>query len=355
MEIYSYVKEPFNLNSPKQLSEVLFDELQLPQIKKRSTAVGVLEALVDKHPIIAPVLEYRKYQKLYSTYAHGLSKYITDDHKIHTSFNQHATQTGRLSSSDPNLQNISVRDEETRQIRRAFVASKDSYLVSIDYSQIELRVLAYLADEQKMIEAFQNDEDIHQRTAREIFHKESVDSADRRHAKSVNFGIVYGMSPYGLSKQLEIPMKQAAEFIDRYNQAYPNIEDYMQTLIDVCKAQGYVETIFHRRRYIPEIHSSNRGTAQFGERAAMNAPIQGTAADIIKLAMIKVDQLLTEKKMKSKMILQVHDELVFDVPYDELDALIELVQHEMENIVDWPVPLKVSVSIGKNWMEDINA
>ena len=354
-EIYAYVKEPFNLNSPKQLSEVLFDELELPQIKKRSTAVGVLEALEDKHPIIAPVLEYRKYQKLYSTYAHGLSKYISDDHKIHTSFNQHATQTGRLSSSDPNLQNISVRDEETRQIRRAFVASKDSYLVSIDYSQIELRVLAYLAHEEKMIEAFKNDEDIHQRTAREIFHKEDVDQADRRHAKSVNFGIVYGMSPYGLSKQLEIPMKQAAEFIDRYNQAYPNIESYMQTLIDDCKASGYVETVFHRRRYIPEIHSSNRGTAQFGERAAMNAPIQGTAADIIKMAMIKVDRLLSEKEMKSKMILQVHDELVFDVPFDELEVLIDLVQHEMETIVDWPVPLKVSVSVGKNWMEDINA
>ena len=345
----------FNLNSPKQLAEVLFDDLELPMIKKRSTAVGVLETLVDQHPIIEPILEYRKYQKLYSTYANGLKKYIEEDGKIHTSFNQHATQTGRLSSSDPNLQNISVRDEDTRQIRKAFVASEDSYLVSIDYSQIELRVLAFLANEEKMIEAFNNDEDIHSKTAKEIFNVDSVDSEMRRHAKSINFGIVYGMSPYGLSQQLDIPIKQASEFINAYNDVYPGISTYMESLVEECKKKTYVSTYFGRRRYIPEIFSNNRASAQFGERAAMNAPIQGTAADIIKMAMIKANEIIKENNFKSKMILQVHDELVFDVLESEMDEFISLMVENMETITDWPVKLKVSVSIGKNWMEDINA
>ncbi len=354
-EVYQYAGYEFNLNSPKQLSEVLFDVLELPQIKKRSTAVGVLEKLEDKHPIIAPVLEYRKYQKLYSTYANGLTKYIQEDGKIHTSFNQHATQTGRLSSSDPNLQNISVRDPETREIRRAFTASEGAYLVSLDYSQIELRVLAFLAGEEKMIEAFQNQEDIHQRTAREIFHQKDIDASMRRQAKSVNFGIVYGMSPYGLSKQLDISMGQASDFIKRYHMAYPKIEAYMEGLIEDCKSQGYVSTYFHRRRYIPEIHSSNHGTRSFGERAAMNAPIQGTAADIIKLAMIKVQAHLEKHAYRSKMLLQVHDELVFNVYEDEMETLVKEIKDIMENIVDWPVPLEVSVTVGRNWLEDINA
>lgn len=354
-EIFTYAGQEFNLNSPKQLSEILFDVLELPQIKKRSTAVGVLEKLEDKHPIIAPVLEYRKYQKLYSTYASGLTKYIADDGKIHTTFNQHATQTGRLSSSDPNLQNISVRDPETREIRRAFLASEGAYLVSLDYSQIELRVLAFLAKEAKMIEAFKNHEDIHERTAREIFHQEAVDGSMRRQAKSVNFGIVYGMSPYGLSKQLDIPMGQASDFIKRYHAAYPNIEVYMNTLIDQCKETGYVTTYFNRRRYIPEIHSSNHGTRSFGERAAMNAPIQGTAADIIKLAMVKVQNHLNDQGYRSKMLLQVHDELVFNMYEDEMEQLIPEIKIIMEEIVQWPVPLEVSVTVGRNWLEDIYA
>ncbi|CAM3567053.1 DNA polymerase I [Erysipelothrix urinaevulpis] len=354
-EIYRLAGTEFNVNSPKQLAEILFDTLELPMVKKRSTAVAVLEELEDKHPIITPILDYRKYQKLYSTYAHGLKKYVQSDGKIHTTFNQHATQTGRLSSSDPNLQNISVRDEETRQIRRAFVASDDSYLVSIDYSQIELRVLAFLAREEKMIEAFNADLDIHTKTAQEIFMAESVDSEMRRQAKSINFGIVYGMSPYGLSKQLDIPIKQASEFIKAYNDVYPGIQGYMDTLVESCKKEGYVTTHFGRRRYIPEIYSSNRANAQFGERAAMNAPIQGTAADIIKMAMIKTAKIIEDKGFKSRMILQVHDELVFDVLESEKDEFIELMVDAMETIVDWDVKMKVSVSVGKNWMEDLNA
>lgn len=354
-EIFAFAGSEFNINSPKQLSEVLFDDLELPQIKKRSTAVGVLEELYDKHPIIQPILEYRKYQKLYSTYANGLIKYIKDDGKIHTTFNQHATQTGRLSSSDPNLQNISVRDEETRQIRRAFIPSDDSYLVAIDYSQIELRVLSFLANEKAMIETFNEDKDIHNQTAHKIFTEDNITSEMRRQAKSINFGIVYGMSPYGLSKQLDIPMKDASEFIKRYNAVYPGITEYMNTVVEECKEKGYVETYYGRRRYIPEIYSSNRGTAQFGKRAAMNAPIQGTAADIIKIAMIHADKLIKEHGFKSKMLLQVHDELIFDVLESEIDEFTETIVKSMEEITNWPVKLKVSTSVGKNWMEDLNA
>lgn len=354
-EVFAIAGQEFNLNSPKQLGEILFDVLEIPQIKKRSTAVGVLEALEKDYEIITPILEYRKYQKLFSTYANGLIKFIEEDGKIHTTYNQHATQTGRLSSSEPNLQNISVRDEDTRQIRRAFVASKDSYLVSIDYSQIELRVLAFLADEHKMIEAFNQDLDIHSKTASEIFDEPNVDSEMRRQAKSINFGIVYGMSPYGLSQQLDIPMKQASEFIKRYHAVYPGISVYMDSLVETCEKDGFVTTFYGRRRYIPEIHSSNRATAQFGQRAAMNAPIQGTAADIIKLAMIRANDIINEHGFKSKMILQVHDELIFDVLESEKDEFIKLMVDNMESIVDWPVKLKVSVGIGKNWMEDLNA
>ena len=348
-QIFEMVGESFNLNSPKQLSEVLFDKLELPQIKKRSTAVGVLEALYDKHPIIPLVLEYRRIQKLYSTYAVGLQKHISKDHKIHTTLNQHATQTGRLSSSEPNLQNISVRDEAGRKVRSAFVASEGNVLLSIDYSQIELRVLSFLAKEEKMMEAFNDERDIHKETARDIFGVDEVDSAMRREAKSVNFGIIYGMSDYGLSQQLDIPVKSAKQYIERYHEVYPNISQYMDEQIEYCTEHGYVSTYFKRRRYIHEIYDSNRAVREFGKRAAMNAPIQGTAADIIKMAMVEVDAYLKDKK--TRLLLQVHDELVFDVPKDELELVRKDITNIMENIVDWPVKLKVDSTVGKNWME----
>lgn len=348
-QIFEMVGESFNLNSPKQLSEVLFDKLELPQIKKRSTAVGVLEALYDKHPIIPLVLEYRRIQKLYSTYAVGLQKHISKDHKIHTTLNQHATQTGRLSSSEPNLQNISVRDEAGRKVRSAFVASEGNVLLSIDYSQIELRVLSFLAKEEKMMEAFNDERDIHKETARDIFGVDEIDSTMRREAKSVNFGIIYGMSDYGLSQQLDIPVKSAKQYIERYHEVYPNISQYMDEQIEYCTEHGYVSTYFKRRRYIHEIYDSNRAVREFGKRAAMNAPIQGTAADIIKMAMVEVDAYLKDKK--TRLLLQVHDELVFDVPKDELELVRKDITNIMENIVDWPVKLKVDSTVGKNWME----
>lgn len=350
-EIFGYANKSFNINSPKQLSEVLFDDLGLKTGKKRSTAVSVLEGLADKHPIIEPILSYRKYQKLYSTYAVGLTKHIQNDGKIHTTFNQHATQTGRLSSSDPNMQNISVRDEETREVRAAFVASEGRKLVSIDYSQIELRVLSFLAQEDKMIDAFKHNEDIHTSTAKQIFGVEEINSNMRRQAKSVNFGIVYGISAFGLSNQIDVGIDEASHFIDRYNDVYPNISKYMKHIVDDALESGYVTTYFGRRRYIPELNDKNRAVKEFGKRAAMNAPIQGTAADIIKLAMITVDKELNDKGFKSSMILQVHDELVFDVYEEEIDELVTLVESIMKNIVDWPVPLDVSTTIGDNWME----
>lgn len=348
--VFKYAGKEFNLNSPKQLSEVLFDDLEIPSKKKRSTAVDVLEGLADQYPIIAPILEYRKYSKLYSTYAVGLVKFIQEDGKIHTDFNQHAAATGRLSSKDPNLQNISVRDEETRVIRSAFIPSPGNKLVSIDYSQIELRVLSYVANEENMIDTFNHNEDIHAQTAKKIFQVDNVNSDQRRQAKSVNFGIIYGMSSFGLAKQLDISISDAAHFIERYNEVYPRITQYMDQVVADCERDGFVTTLFHRRRYIPEIHSSNRAVKDFGKRAAMNAPIQGTAADIIKLAMIQVQALIEKGNYKSKMLLQVHDELVFDVFPDEIDTLVPAIQNVMEDVVDWPIKMEVSVEISDNWM-----
>jgi DNA polymerase I len=347
--ITNIVGHEFNLNSPKQLAEVLFDELKLPMKKKRSTAVEVLESLAMEHEVIPLVLEYRRVQKLYSTYAVGLQKHISKDGKIHTTLNQHAAQTGRLSSSAPNLQNISVRDEEGRKVRGAFVPSHGNVLLSIDYSQIELRVLSFLAQEAKMMEAFNQGRDIHIETARDIFDVEEISSLQRREAKSVNFGIIYGMSDYGLSQQLDIPVGHASTYIKKYHQVYPNISKYMNAQIEFCEKEGYVSTYFGRRRYIPEIYDANRAVKEFGKRAAMNAPIQGTAADIIKKAMIEVDAYLEDKD--TKMILQVHDELVFDVPKDELEMVTKDIINIMEHVVDWPIALKVSSTVGNTWME----
>ena len=353
-QIYEYAHMIFNINSPKQLAGVLFDELNLKGSgKKRSTSAEVLEKLKGQHPIIECLLEYRKYAKIKSTYIDGLRKHIQQDQKIHTSFNQTMTQTGRLSSSEPNLQNISVRDEEGKEIRKAFVAPKGHVLLSADYSQIELRVLAHMAQEENMIDAFNHNVDIHTKTATLIFNVDKKDVSDsmRRVAKTVNFGIVYGQTEFGLSQQLMISRREASNFMNAYFENYPNINQFMENLILFCKKHGYVETMFHRRRSIPEINDKNFMTREFGKRAAMNAPIQGTAADLIKIAMIRVNEAMKKKNVQSKMLLQIHDELIFDVPEDELDLMIQLVKQEMESAMELSVPLKANVEYGKSWYE----
>ncbi len=351
--IYTLVSHPFNLNSPKQMAEVLFDELQLPTGKKRSTAVDALEALKDLSPVIEMILEYRKYQKLYSTYAIGLQKYISEDQKIHTILNQTTASTGRLSSSDPNLQNISVRNEETREIRKAFIPSEGNCILSIDYSQIELRMLAHLADETTLIDAFNHGIDIHTKTACDLFGVaiDQVDGTMRRAAKTVNFGIIYGISEYGLAQQLGISTSTAKAYITTYLNTYSRIADYMNRMIEQCQRDGYVTTMFGRRREIPEIHDKNYAVREFGKRAAMNAPIQGSAADLIKLAMIKVTEVLKEQHFATKMILQVHDELIFDGPTEELERVQKAVSDAMVHVVDLKVPLEVSINSGSNWFE----
>ena len=353
-QIYGHAGMIFNINSPKQLANVLFDELNLSGGgKKRSTSADVLEKLRGKHPIIEDILEYRKIAKVLSTYIDGLKKHIRSDEKIHTCFNQTMTQTGRLSSSDPNLQNISIRDELGKEIRKAFVAQEGYHLLSADYSQIELRMLAHMANEDHMIRAFNEGLDIHTKTATLIFGctPEEVDDQKRRIAKTVNFGIVYGQTEFGLSSQLHITRKEAGEFMQMYFDSYPKIHQYMNQLIDFCKENGYVETLFHRRREIPEINDKNFMTREFGKRAAMNTPIQGSAADLIKIAMLKMDKALKDANVQSKMLLQIHDELIFLVPDNELDLMQNLVKDTMENAMELKVPLKASISVGKSWYE----
>lgn len=352
-QIYEMAGMEFNINSPKQLASVLYDELGLKAGKKRSTAADVLEKLVDVHPIIPLLLEQRKYQKIYSTYAVGLAKHILADGKIHTIFNQVQTQTGRLSSSEPNLQNISVRNEEGKEIRKAFVASKDHILLSADYSQIELRMLAHMANEEQMIDAFNHGIDIHTKTAMQIFDVEhdDVDSSMRRSAKTVNFGIVYGQSDFGLSEQLGITRKQAHAFIEKYFESYPKIKTFMDSTITFCEEHGYVSTLYNRRRYIKEINDKNYMMREFGKRAAMNAPIQGSAADLIKMAMISVYKRMQKEQMKSKMILQIHDELIFDVCEDELEKMKQIVKEGMETVVELKVPLIADACLGKTWYD----
>ncbi|NLP21821.1 MAG: DNA polymerase I [Erysipelotrichaceae bacterium] len=351
--IHNYAGKEFNLNSPKQLGEVLFDDLNLPTNKKRSTAIDVLEKLEGFHPIISEIIEYRRLSKIYSTYAEGLKKYVQDDGKVHTVFNQSISQTGRLSSADPNLQNISVKDEEGSKVRKAFLPSKGNVLMACDYSQIELRVLADLADEKGLADAFNTNLDVHTKTAMEVFSvsEDEVDSNLRRKAKAVNFGIVYGISDFGLAKQLHISRKEAREFMDIYNERFPRIQEYMNEVIDFCKENGFVTTIFNRRRVIPQINDKNYMVREFGKRAAMNAPIQGSAADIIKQAMINIDKKMKEENLKSKMILQVHDELIFDVTLDEVEIMKELVSEGMANVVKLNVPLVVDCKVGNNWLE----
>lgn len=356
-KIYELAEIEFNINSPKQLGEILFEKLGLPSIKKTktgySTDAEVLEKLKKSHEIVEFILEYRGLKKLKSTYIDGLYPYIRDDGRIRSIFRQTVTATGRISSIEPNLQNIPIRTEEGRLIRKAFVSSKDHLLLAADYSQIELRVLAALSMEKNMLEAFEKGIDIHRKTASEVFHVEvdEVTNRQRSEAKAVNFGIVYGISDYGLSRDLDIPRKIAKEYIDKYLESYPNIHEYMNNIVIDAKAQGFVETIFHRRRYIPELNSKNFTIRSFGERIALNTPIQGSAADIIKVAMVKVYDRLKKEKMKSKLILQIHDELVIEVHKDEVEQVKKLLKEEMETAVKLPVNLIVDMDIGDSWYE----
>ncbi|MBO4218900.1 MAG: DNA polymerase I [Erysipelotrichaceae bacterium] len=351
--IWQLAGRQFNINSPKQLAEIIYDELKLTKSTKRSTDVKVLSKLTDRHPIIEEILQYRKYSKLYSTYAFGLKKYIQKDGKIHTVFNQCIAETGRLSSSDPNLQNISVRNEESQLIRSAFIPEEGCVLVGADYSQVELRILAHMADEQNLIDAFKQGYDIHTKTAMDIFgvSEQDVTSAMRRQAKAINFGIDYGMSAFGLSETLQIPVSMARDFIDRYYQQYPKVRQFMEKTISDCQANGYVTTILKRRREIPEINSSDHNMREFGKRAAMNAPVQGSAADLIKLAMIRVYEQLKKQNLKSRLILQIHDELILNVPVEEREIIMEMVEREMEQAMELKVPLLAQSTWGTNWME----
>ena len=354
-KIYEECGQKFNIASPKQLGTILFEQLKLPVIKKNksgySTDVSVLEELYGRHPVIEDILAHRQISKLKSTYIDGLLNLVKPDGKIYTTFNQAVTATGRISSTEPNLQNIPVRTEEGKEIRRIFIPSEGHILVSADYSQIELRILAHISNDQIMIDSFLSEEDIHTRTASEVFGVplELVSSEMRRAAKAVNFGIVYGISEFGLAKNLGISRPQSREYISRYFEKYSGVRRYMDEIVAVGKSQGYVETLFKRRRYLPELRSANYNIRQFGERVALNMPIQGTAADIIKVAMIGVNQRF--KNMKSKLILQVHDELIVDADIMEISEVKEILQQEMEGVIKMQVPLVVHMKQGQNWLE----
>ncbi|MCF0149188.1 MAG: DNA polymerase I [Clostridium sp.] len=357
-EIFELAEEKFNINSPKQLGKILFEKLDLPVVKKTktgySTNAEVLEKLQDKHEIIPKITYYRQITKLNSTYVEGLKNVIDVDGKIHSTFNQTVTTTGRLSSTEPNLQNIPIKYEMGREIRKVFIPDEaEDILLSCDYSQIELRVLAEMAKDENMIDAFKHHSDIHRKTASEVFNVplEEVTPLMRSRAKAVNFGIVYGISDFSLSQDLHITKKQASEYMEIYFERYPKIKGYLDGLIEEAKENGFVITILNRRRFIPEIKSSNRIVKALGERLAMNAPIQGSAADIIKLAMVNVYNKLNELQLKSKIILQVHDELILNVKKDELEQVKALVKEEMENVLKIDVPLEVDINIGNTWYE----
>lgn len=357
-KIYGLAGEEFNINSPKQLGVILFEKLELPAIKKTktgySTAVDVLEQLADKHEIIEHILTYRTISKLQSTYVIGLQGEVTEDSRIHTRFNQTLAQTGRLSSVEPNLQNIPIRLEEGRKIRQAFVPSKEgNVLLGLDYSQIELRVLAAITKDDSMMEAFTNDIDIHTKTAMEVYGVEldEVTSLMRRNAKAVNFGIVYGISDYGLSQNLGITRKEAGQFIDTYLESFKEVKQFMHDIVQDAKRDGYVTTMLHRRRYVPDVNSRNFNARSFAERTAMNSPIQGSAADIIKLAMVKYAKSEEAQKFNAELLLQIHDELIFDIPENEVEAFIPVIKDIMENAIDIDVPLKVDAGYGTDWYE----
>lgn len=357
-EIYNLAGEEFNINSPKQLGIVLFEKLKLPVIKKTkngySTDVDVLEKLKKEHDIIEKILEYRQLGKLNSTYVEGLIPYINEkDNKIHSCFHQTVTATGRISSTEPNLQNIPTRFDLGKQIRKVFKPKEGFIFVDADYSQIELRVLAHISNDENMIQAFNNNEDIHRQTASRVFNTpiENVTKKQRSDAKAVNFGIVYGISDFGLGEQLGITRKEAKAYIEQYLNKYESIKEFMEDIRNFAKEKGYVETLFNRRRYIPEINSSNYMIRQFGARVAMNTPIQGTAADIMKIAMINLYNSLKENNFKSKILLQIHDELLLEVKIDEKEKVKELLKSAMENATKLKVPLDIEISEAKNWYE----
>lgn len=355
-DIYDEAGYEFNVNSTKQLGEFLFEKLDLPVIKKTktgySTDAEVLEQLVPYNEIISEIIEYRQLTKLKSTYIDGFLTLMDKDNRVHSNFKQMVAATGRISSTEPNLQNIPIREDFGRQIRRAFIPrDKEGLIVSADYSQIELRVLAHISGDNKLIESFINNEDVHLRTASEVFKVpiESVTSEMRRAAKAVNFGIVYGISDFGLSRDLKISRKEAKEYINNYFERYKGVKDYIDNIVKFAKEHGYVMTIMNRRRYIPEINSRNFNQRSFGERMAMNTPIQGSAADIIKMAMVRVYSELKKSKLKSKLILQIHDELIIDTYRDEVEIVKKLLKESMESVIELRVPLVVDIGIGDNW------
>ena len=358
-KIYEMAEGEFNINSPKQLAVVLFEKLKLPVIRRTKTGIStdedVLTKLAAKHPLPEKLLEYRELSKLKSTYVDNLPALINPaTGRLHTSFNQTVTATGRLSSSGPNLQNIPIKTEEGRKIRRAFIPSdKGNILLSADYSQIELRVVAHFSDDSHLIKAFKDGLDIHSFTASLVFgvKEKDITSDMRNMAKTVNFGIIYGMSPYGLSQSLGIEVDKAKEFIDAYFDRYPNVRQFIEGLLEEAREKGYVTTILGRRRYLPEINSPDMRMRSFAERTAINTPIQGSAADIIKVAMIAIHEKLAKKKLTSKMLMQVHDELVFDVPKDELKEIYKIVKEGMEDIIKLKVPVEAHIEVGKNWLE----
>lgn len=356
-QIHTAAGEAFNINSPKQLGAILFDKLGLPNGKKTktgySTSAEVLDKLAPEYPIVKDILEYRQLTKLKSTYADGLSGCIAEDGRIHSNFNQTITATGRISSTEPNLQNIPVRMELGRLIRKVFIPDEGCVFVDADYSQIELRVLAHMSGDQKLIEAYQQAEDIHRITASQVFHVpfEEVTSLQRRNAKAVNFGIVYGISSFGLSQDLSISTKEAKEYIERYFETYPGIKGFLDGLVAGAKEQGYAATMYGRRRPVPELKSSNFMQRSFGERVAMNSPIQGTAADIIKIAMVRVHDRLQEEGLKSRLILQVHDELLVEAPLEEAGRVEQILTEEMQQAAELKVPLEIDMHRGNNWYE----
>ena len=359
-KIYEIAGEEFNINSPKQVGEVLYEKLNIQLKKKRgkakpSTNVEVLEELASEYPICRYLIDYRKYTKLRTTYTDALPLLVSlKDRRIHTTYNQTVTATGRLSSSNPNLQNIPIRTEEGNKLRNAFIAENENdFILSSDYSQIELRLLAHVSGDENLISAFNSDVDVHSLTASKVFDVpvEQVTKEMRYKSKAVNFGIIYGQTRYGLAKALDIPAQEAQNFIDKYFMTYPKVKDYMENTVAFAYEHGFVETIFGRKRYLPELASPNRMIKEFAERAAINQPLQGTAADLIKMAMINVDKVFKENNLKSKMVMQVHDELVFEVVANELEQVKTLVKQEMQNVANLKVPLLVDINWGKSWKE----
>jgi len=351
-EIFSFAGESFNINSPKQIADVLYNKMGLKGPKSGGTSVDDLKGLVEENPIVGKILDYRKYAKLIGTYIEGLAPHIKEDGKIHSYFNQAQTTTGRLSSSSPNLQNISARDEEGKLIRQAFYYDEPSMnLLSLDYGQIELRILAALSGCEEYIDVFSSGRDVHTETAKKIFHTEEVTPLERRKAKAVNFAIIYGTTVYGLAEQIGGTPQEASSIIKTFYSTYPEVGTFLNKVISEAESKGYVTTMFGRRRYLREVNDPNYARREAARRAALNAPVQGSAADLIKIAMVKIDKFLAEGKYKTKMVLQIHDELIFKVPDEELETMKEKLSYLMTHAVTLPVKLTVEAGVGKSWYE----